>query len=76
MTKKYQIWTGDGSAIDGALYGSREEACETLRVWRGWNEMVIAEHCDGRAVCCYSSQEEADGDPDGAYADTVTEMWS
>jgi hypothetical protein len=75
MKKQYQIWTGDESAIDGALYESREGACETLRVWRGWDEIHPVEHCGGRVVCCYASREAADRDPDGAYADTVMMVW-
>jgi hypothetical protein len=69
-----KIWTGDGSMIDGAEYDSREEAIEALRAWSGWDEIYEAEHCDGFAVSCYGSQEEADEDSDGAYAITISDV--
>jgi hypothetical protein len=69
-----KIWTGDGSMIDGSEYDSREDAVEALRVWRGWDKVYEAEHCDGSAVSCYASEEDADADTDGAYADTVRDI--
>jgi hypothetical protein len=74
MKKQYKIWVGDGSAIDGTTYESRAEACEALREWRQWHEIHTAEYCDGSAICCYASQDAADADHDGAYADTVVEV--
>ena len=69
-----RIWTGDGSMMDGSEYDSREEAIEALRTWRGWDDIETREHCDGSAVSCYATEEDADADADGAYADTVSDI--
>jgi hypothetical protein len=71
---KAKIWTGDGSIIDGSEHDSREDAVEALRTWRQWDEVYTVEHCDGSAVSCYSSKDDADTDTDGAYADTVKDI--
>lgn len=67
-----RIWTGDGRSIDGSVYDSRADALDALREWRGWSTVYTVAH--GRAVSCYGSQDDADVDRDGAFADTVSDI--
>lgn len=70
----FRIWTGDGSMIDGEKHETQEDAIESVKVWKEWDEVFTAEHCDGSAVSCYENQEDADNDADGAYATTVSDL--
>jgi hypothetical protein len=69
-----RIWTGGSSVIDGCECDSREEAVAALREWRGWPEVYEVEHCGGFAVSCYGSQEDANEDRYGAWADMVMDI--
>ena len=75
MTEKYEIWTGDGSIIDGSVYDDANEALRRLLEYLGWD----CRDGDGPwyfygvegAIYVYRSKSEMDADPDGAYAPCI-----
>lgn len=74
MKTKYRIWTGDGSSVDGSTYSSMAAAIAAVKDREGWDEVHLAEHCDGGAWSCYGSEEEANDDTDDAYAVTISRL--
>jgi hypothetical protein len=72
--ERYKIWIGDGTMMDGAEYETLEEAKAGLLDWLGFDDLFIAEHCDGEAWSVYEDESDAAVDVDGVYPTTITRV--